>query len=179
MQGDKREIPAGANFVPGLQGAQPVEDKSERQQTEELSRRVADLVTGEQVFEHVKRVQEALMQDIRKSVLRGATESLLMYRGLVARQRDAEWSRVMSAIWLPDGLEEAQVPTDPWQLQAVILGWQGRRERELAIEKYREGVQQTFTNAYVAGARFGWGASSMGKPLDDVVAVAEKQKPSL
>lgn len=155
------------------------EEKNERQQTEELANRVANLVTGEAVFEHVSKVQHELMQDIRRSVLRGATESLLMYRGLVARARDAEWSRVMAGIWLPQGMEDAQVPTDPWQLQAVILAWQSDRERQLAQEKYREGIQATYTGAYVSGTKFGWGSSNMGKPLDEAIRVAEKQRPIL
>src|SRR5271157_5446149 len=107
------------------------EEKNERQQTEELAARVANLVTGEAVFEHITKVQHELMGDIRRSVLRGATESLLMYRGLVARARDAEWSRVMAGIWLPQGMDDAQVPTDPWQLQSVILAWQSDRERQI------------------------------------------------
>jgi hypothetical protein len=137
------------------------------------------MVTGEQVFEHITKVQHELMGDIRRSVLRGATESLLMYRGLVARARDAEWSRIMAAIWLPSGMEEAQVPTDPYQLQAVILAWQSDRERQIAQEKYKEGIQSTYTGAYVAGTKFGWGAASIGKPMDEVLKAAEKQRPVL
>jgi hypothetical protein len=155
------------------------EEKNERQQTEELAARVANLVTGEQVFEHINKVQHELMGDIRRSVLRGATESLLMYRGLVARNRDAEWSRVMAAIWLPAGMEDAQVPTDPWQLQAVILAWQSDRERQVAQEKFREGILSIYNSAYVAGTKFGWGASSMGKSLDEVLKVAAKERPVL
>jgi hypothetical protein len=155
------------------------EDKSERQLTEELARNVANVVSGDDAIAHSAEILKKLLGDIRQGVLRASTESLLRYRGLVASQRDREWSRVMSGIWLPEGLESAEVPTDPYQLQAVILAWQSDRERKLAVEKYRAGIQDTFRRAYVEGAKFGWGGGNMSKGLEEVVQAAQKITPSL
>lgn len=148
---------------------------TERQQTEELAERVADRVVSETVSAQVTRVVQTLLASVKGDVHKSALESLLLYRGRVAQKRDMEWRRVMAAIWT-NHHDDEELPTNPHEMQALILGWQADRERTIRNQEFRKGVEQTWYRAYQEGVKLGFGGSQMDKPLEEILKAASLKK---
>lgn len=147
----------------------------EQQRLKELAIRVENSMSTQSAKERILKMFDMLLDGIQREVGLAARESLLMYRGFISDNRDVEWARTMAAIWLKE--PGTQIPRNPLELQAVILGWQGARERDLAKKSTREGYEAGWREALLKGAAFGWGASAAGKSREETLKAAESMKP--
>jgi hypothetical protein len=147
----------------------------EKKQLAELVSRVEDAIASGDARNRILALFDTLLEGICRDVGDAARESLLLYRGAVSENRDIEWARTMAAIWVAD--PDTEIPRNPTELQAVILGWQKARERELAVRKQQDGYQQGWKDAMLKGASFGWGGASAGKSREEVLSAAENIKP--
>lgn len=150
----------------------------EQRQTHELAERVADRVTGETVSKQTTELLRKLLESIKGNVLEATLQSLLLYRGQVSQKRDREWARTMAALWTKN-LNDENLPTNPHEMQALILGWQGARESTIKKAEYQAGYEAGWRKSYVEGTRFGFGASEIGKDIDSTIRAAEGKKPAL
>lgn len=151
----------------------------EQKQLDELAKRVADSVVAEPIQQRLLQVLQTLLLSQKSDVLRSAMESLLLYRGTVALKRDQEWSRIMAAIWFQEGDAEPELPTSPHDLQTLIMAWQSKRERRLAVDNYNQGLSKGFAEGVVEGTNLGYGAAKMDKGLDETLMAAKRKRPTL
>ena len=150
-------------------------EQTEHQKLNELAARVENSISTETARERIIRMFDLMLDGIQQAVGQAAREALLMYRGYIAENRDIEWARIMAAIWITD--PDTQIPRNPAELQAVILGWQSARERGISADKLKEGYQQGFKDALLKGTAFGWGGANAGKSREDVLKAAENIRP--
>ena len=144
----------------------------------DLAQRVASLVVTDGIERETRKLLTGLMLALKEDILRGTMESLLLYRSRLLHNRDRDWTRIMAAIWFSNEEQEPELPTNPHELQAAILGWQSARERQLKAEGYNAGLRAGFESAIEQGVKYGWGGHEMGKPMDVVLKGSKSIKPN-
>lgn len=144
--------------------------QDEHKQLADLVRHIEAVFDAESVQESVSQVLDKLLEQIKKDVAVAARQALLLYRGDIAKRRDDEWTRVIGSIWVDD--PDTVLPTNPYDLQALILAKQSIRERFIAKTSTENGFATGWQAALPKGVAFGWGGSAAGKSREEVLKAA-------
>lgn len=154
------------------------EQPTELQRLNELVARIQRAITtGEEAQDRIQKIVQMLLASASKDVAMAAGEALRIYRAEIAENRNVEWARVMSAIWVDD--PATLVPRNPQDLQVAILGWQQARERDITKTAHQKGYLAGWAAAVEEFTSFGWGGRDAGKGLEETLVVARKRRPTL